>query len=113
MAWHGSVHVCHLCLSVPCVAQTWGVQIMPTVAVVAWSGADCHTATATAEESSLEDCVPFADRGPLVFTLGFLLTACLFLPFGRYQLKVSLHVARLFHVLFNPLPHLSFFCCRY
>jgi len=95
------------------VAQTWGVQIMPTVAVVAWSGADCHTATATAEESSLEDCVPFADRGPLVFTLGFLLTACLFLPFGWHQLKVSLHLVHLFHVLFNPLPHLSFFCWRY
>jgi hypothetical protein len=70
---------------------------MPTVAVVAWSGADCHTATATATESSLEDCVPFADRGPLVFTLGFFITACLFLPFGRYQLKVCMsHVHFMF-----------------
>ena len=50
-------------------------------------------------ESSLEDCIPFKQSGSLVFTLGFLLTTLMFLPFGRYQLKETVFI-----------QILSFFC---
>ena len=79
--------------------KTYGLQILPTPTFVEWSGVDCHVASEGQLESTLEDCVPFSDAGSLVLTLGFVVTTCLFLPFGRYQLKEAVFI-----------QILSFFC---
>ena len=43
-------------------------------------------------ESAFEDCVPFSNDGSLVLSLGYLVTTCIFLPFGRYQLKEAIGI---------------------
>ena len=79
--------------------KTYGLQILPSPTLVVWSGVDCHVASEGQSESALEDCVPFSNSGSLVLTLGFVVTTCLFLPFGRYQLKEAVFI-----------QILSFFC---
>lgn len=70
--------------------RTYGIQFLPTISVLTWNSDQCHIASQYEHESSLEDCLPFNDDGSLVFTLGFLLTTLLFLPFGRGQLKEAI-----------------------
>lgn len=62
--------------------NTYAVQFVPEFKLIAWSPKECKGMDELIE-SSLESCTPFNDDGPLILSLGFLLTAVLFLPLGR------------------------------
>lgn len=83
--------------------KTYALQLYPTVEFVTWSTSLCHAAEDDrAIESGSEDCTPFHDAGPLILTLGFVLTTIIFLPLGRGHLKETIAV-QIFSFLFMAL----------
>ena len=94
------------------IGKTYALEILPRPRIVSWSAASCigdnDSGVSTAAlavnantynvysrflaEASLSQCTPFHNRGDLVLTLGFVVTALLFMPFGRGHLKEVLVV---------------------
>ena len=70
--------------------QSYGLQFYPTIKFLEWSPVNC--VSAEDDTSTLMDCSPFHNSGPLVLTAGYLLTTALFLPFGRHNFKEAILV---------------------
>ncbi len=72
--------------------KTYAIEFYPKFEIITWTPTLCHEETETMDESNLEDCTPFHNAGTLVFTLGFFVTALVFLPLGRGHLKETIIV---------------------
>ena len=72
--------------------RTWGLQFYPSVEFITWSTDHCHLENNVEIESGLADCTPFHNNGPIVLTLGFVLTTLMFLPLGRGHLKETIFI---------------------
>lgn len=67
--------------------ETYAIQFYPNIEIIRWTTEHCPVGS-----TSVEECTPFGNAGPLVLTLGFVLTTCLFLPLGRGHLKETIIV---------------------
>jgi hypothetical protein len=72
--------------------RTWGIQFYPSVEFITWSDSHCHLENNVEVESGLGACTPFHNNGPIVLTLGFVLTTAMFLPLGRGHLKETITI---------------------
>ncbi len=87
--------------------KTYAIQMYPEIKWISWDTSGCHAASQDQAESNAEDCTPFHNAGPLIFTLGFFLTTCLFLPLGRGHLQETI-VAQLISFAFFVILLIQF-----
>jgi hypothetical protein len=86
--------------------KTYAIQLFPRPAFLEWSPNLCiPTPTKSAESDPLVEntCEPFSSAGPVIFTLGYLLTAIMFLPFGTGRLQEAMIMQIISFVLFYVL----------
>lgn len=70
------------------IGATYALQITPSFEFIKWEPS-CNLQVMENEDDSILNCVPFHDSGPLILSLGFLITFAIFLPFGLRNFKVS------------------------
>jgi hypothetical protein len=87
--------------------KTYALQLAPQLAIVSWSTVSCHSGDAFQEESALEECIPFHDAGPLILSLGFVVTTMIFLPLGQGHLQETIAV-QIFSFIFMILLLIQF-----
>lgn len=93
------------------IGKTYALQLVPTIQFVEWSSVFCHAASETQKESTLEECTPFNNDGPLVISLGYCITTILFLPFGRGHLKETIimqYISFIFFIILSIQFYLEF-----
>eukprot|EP01035_Chromulina_nebulosa_P020960 gene20960-27164_t len=62
--------------------RTYAIELYPYLVFTEWKPSLC--------ENDSRECVPFNKSGPLIVTLGFVITTCVFLPLGRGHLKETM-----------------------
>lgn len=77
--------------------KTYAIQMYPEIKWISWDTSHCIGGSESGEAG--DECTPFQNAGPLIFTLGFFLTSCLFLPLGRGHLQETI-VAQLISFAF-------------
>lgn len=78
--------------------KTYALQLTPFVGIVSWSPDRCMEDEALEDINPMKilaeegDCVPFHGSGSLIISVGFLITALIFLPLGRGHIKETMSV---------------------
>eukprot|EP01038_Epipyxis_sp_PR26KG_P009537 gene9537-12845_t len=82
--------------------KTYGIQFLPKFQFISWSPTLCYSSANhpiqeldddnSNQNGIIENCTPFHHAGPLVLTLGFIITTILFLPLARGQLKETIFI---------------------
>jgi len=60
--------------------HAYALQVFPSVQFISWSPYLCDDSVISQQQSS---CIPFGEDGPMLISLGFVITTAMFLPFGR------------------------------
>lgn len=83
--------------------RTFALQLLPVPELIEWTPSECrgvNLGDSTLHEAyEPSDCTPFYDDGPLLITLGFVLTTAIFMPLGLALLKETM-----------VMQFISFFC---
>jgi amino acid permease len=69
------------------VGKSYALQIAPEIRFISWDASTCDKS-----DDDASGCVPFAQAGSLIMTLGFVIATCIFLPFGLGHLKETIIV---------------------
>jgi len=69
--------------------KSYAFQFYPQPEFITWSPVTC---TGTLLQPDVAHCLPFANNGPLVFTLGFALVTAILFPIGCYHLRETMVV---------------------
>jgi amino acid permease len=70
--------------------RTYAFEFYPNFGIISWTPELCHEETSVSVESNLDDCTPFHNAGSLIFTVGFVITALIFIPLGLGHLKETI-----------------------